>query len=394
MKFSAYRLPEVTFLLNQILKTEWGFEGFVVTDYTSINEMVDHGVVANEKEAGALAVNAGVDMDMQGAVYYKYLAQLIKEKKVSERKIDEAVRRILRVKFQLGLFDDPYRYSDVSRQEATLLAPEHLKAARDMARKSMVLLKNQGQTLPLSKDLKSIALIGPLANSQADLLGSWHAAGFAEDCVSLLSGLQEAVGANTNIMYAKACEIEGGDQSGFPSALAIASQADVIIAAVGEDWRMSGEAASRSNIDLPGHQEALIKALSSLGKPLVVVLMNGRPLALTEVHEQADALLETWYAGTMGGPAIADVLFGDYNPSGRLPLTFPRNVGQIPIHYDMKNTGRPMDPNDKYTSKYLDVPNTPLYPFGYGLSYTQFEYSDPVVNQSSFSPKEKNYQLK
>lgn len=376
------------FLLDQILKTEWGFDGFVVTDYTSINEMVDHGVVADEKGAGALAANAGVDMDMQGAVFYNYLAQLVKEKKVSEQQIDEAVRRILRIKFQLGLFDDPYRYSDVSRQEAALLAPEHLEAAREVARKSMVLLKNEGSTLPLSKDLKSIAVIGPLADSQADLLGSWHAAGFAEDCVSLLSGLEDAVSSNTNIMYAKGCEILGGDQSGFPAALTIASQADVIIAAVGERWNMSGEAASRSNIDLPGHQKALIKALSGLGKPLVVVLMNGRPLALPEVHEQADAILESWYAGTMGGPAIADVLFGDYNPSGKLPITFPRNLGQVPIHYDMKSTGRPMDPNDKYTSKYIDVANTPLYPFGYGLSYTQFEYGDPVVNQSSFGPKE------
>ncbi len=375
-------------LIDQILKTEWNFNGFIVTDYTSINEMVDHGVVADEKEAGELAANAGVDMDMQGAVFYNYLAQSVKEKKVSKQQIDEAVRRVLRIKFQLGLFDDPYRYSDVSRQEAALLAPEHLEAARDVARKSMVLLKNDRQTLPLSKELKSIAVIGPLATSQADLLGSWHAAGFAEDCVSLLSGLKDAVSSNTSVMYAKGCDVIGGDQSGFAPALTIASQADVIIAAVGEGWDMSGEAASRSNIDLPGHQKALIKALSGLGKPLVLVLMNGRPLALPEVHQQADAMLETWYAGTMGGPAIADVLFGDYNPSGRLPVTFPRNVGQVPIHYNMKNTGRPMDPNDKYTSKYLDVENTPLYPFGYGLSYTQFEYSDPTVNKSTFGPTE------
>jgi beta-glucosidase len=374
------------YLLTEILRDEWGFNGFVVTDYTSINEMIPHGVVADEKEAGELALTAGVDMDMQGAVFYNHLRQSLKEGKVTEAQIDQAVMRILRVKMLLGLFDDPYRYSDVQRQEETILAEAHLEKAREVARKSMVLLKNNG-VLPLSKSGQKIALIGPLADSQADLLGSWHAAGSAEDAITLKTALEDMLAPSSTLLHARGCEVEGEDRSGFPEALAAARQADVAVLAVGENWWMSGEAASRSELDLPGVQLELIKAIKETGTPVVVVLMNGRPLAIPEVDETADAILETWFAGTMGGPAIADIILGDANPSGRLPVTFPRNVGQVPLYYSMKNTGRPMEPNNKYTTKYLDVPNTPLYPFGYGLGYTTFEYGEPSASAETFSEK-------
>jgi len=372
------------YLLTEILRDEWGFDGFVVTDYTSINEMIPHGVVADEKEAGELALTAGVDMDMQGAVFYDHLMQSLKEDKVTEAQIDQAVRRVLRAKMLLGLFDDPYRYSDVQRQEETILAEAHLEKAREVARKSMVLLKNNG-VLPLSKAGQKIALIGPLADSKADLLGSWHAAGSAEDAITLKTALEDMLASSSTLLHAKGCEVEGDDRSGFPEALAAARQSDVAILVVGENWWMSGEAASRSEIDLPGVQLELIKAIKETGTPVVVVLMNGRPLAIPEVDETADAILETWFAGTMGGPAMADILLGDANPSGRLPVTFPRNVGQVPLYYSMKKTGRPMDPDNKYTSKYLDVPNSPLYPFGYGLGYTTFEYAKPSASDETFS---------
>lgn len=373
------------FLLTQILRDEWDFEGFVVTDYTSINEMLDHGVVANLQEAGELALTAGVDMDMQGAVFYDHLEASVREGKVDEADIDRAVLRVLRVKMLLGLFDAPYRYSDTQREARTILAEAHLQAARDVARKSMVLLKNNG-VLPLSSAGQKIALIGPLADSQEDLLGSWHAAGRSEEVISLRQALNQQIDSTSEVIYARGCAVEGDDRSGFPAALAAARQADVAVVAVGEKWWMSGEAASRAFLDLPGQQAALIQTIKETGTPVVVVLMNGRPLAIPDVHESADAILETWFAGTMGGPAIADVLLGDYNPSGRLPVTFPRTVGQVPLHYAMKNTGRPLDPDDKYTSKYLDVPNTPLYPFGYGLSYTTFTYQKPEVSDTTFRP--------
>ncbi|MEZ4983690.1 MAG: glycoside hydrolase family 3 C-terminal domain-containing protein [Saprospiraceae bacterium] len=286
----------------------------------------------------------------------------------------------MRLKFALGLFDDPYRYSDVEREKQTVFSAANREAARDVARQSIVLLKNDQQTLPLSKQLRSIAVVGPLADSQSDLLGAWHADGRAQDCTTLLTGIRQALGSKVAIKYAKGCEVEGTDRSGFAAAIRATKQADAVVVAVGEkDW-MSGEAASRVDISLPGIQSELVKALAATGKPVILVLMNGRPLAIPELHESADALLETWFLGTEAGPAIADVLFGDYNPSGKLPVTFPRHVGQIPIFYNMKNTGRPMDPNSKYTSKYLDMPNTPLYPFGYGLSYTTFEYGSLALS--------------
>ena len=372
-------------LMQDILRYEWGFDGFVVTDYTSINEMVPHGYAKDEKHAGELALNAGVDMDMQGAVFYNYLKTSLQEGKVTIAQIDEAVRRILRIKFELGLFSDPYRYNDPAREHQYVLSEEHLAAARDVARKSIVLLKNTNSVLPIPKSIGNIAVIGPLADAKADQLGSWHAAGNADDCVSLIEGIRAKVGPSAQVTLARGCDVNSTDNSGFAEALANAQNADMIIAAVGEHEWMSGEAASRSMIGLPGMQRELVQALIATGKPVVVVLMNGRPLAIPWVAEHAPAILETWFGGTQAGHAIADVLFGDYNPSGKLPVTFPRNEGQIPIFLAMKNTGRPMQPENKYTSKYLDVPNTPLYPFGYGLSYTQFTYAPVQVDKKEFT---------
>jgi beta-glucosidase len=363
-------------LLTDILREEWQFDGFVVTDYTSINEMVDHGNVANLKEAGELALTSGVDMDMQGAVFYDHMEKSLEEGKVTMAQIDQAVRRILKIKEELGLFDDPFKYCQPSRQESTLLSEEHLEFAREIARKSIVLLKNDKQVLPIDPGSK-IALIGPLADTQYDLLGSWHGAGNANDCITPLRGMQAQ--STGGVHYVKGCEINGEDRSGFEEAIQLAKSADIVVLAIGESANMSGEAACRTDIGLPTVQLDLAKAIVETGKPVVVVLMNGRPMAIPWLDENTDAILETWYLGTQAGNAIADVIYGKYNPSGKLPVTFPRNVGQIPIFYYMKNTGRPMEENDKYTSKYLDSENSPLYPFGYGLSYSDFKYSDLSV---------------
>lgn len=367
------------YLLTQILRDEWGFEGFVVTDYTSINEMVPHGYARDEKHAAELAINAGVDMDMQGSVFNDYLAVLVDEGKVNEKTIDIAVRRILTMKYKLGLFEDPYRYSDPVREEELVMTDEHMEFARDFSRKSIVLLKNESNTLPLTDDVKSIALIGPMADNQRDMIGSWSAAGDYAKSVTLKQGIINRQGNLTRINYAKGTTVNDPDRSGFPEAIRAAAASEVVIMALGEHYWQSGEAASRSNIDLPGVQEELFNEIVKLGKPVIVVLMNGRPLTLENVDQKASAILETWFLGTTAGDAIADVLFGDYNPSGKLPVTFPRNVGQIPIFYNHKNTGRP-ESESKFTSKYLDVPNSPLYPFGYGLSYTTFEYSDITLS--------------
>ena len=373
------------YLFTDILREEWGFDGFVVTDYTAINELIPHGVAADSAHAGALAVNAGVDMDMQGSVYHYHLADLAEQGAVSEETIDESVRRILRYKFKLGLFDDPYRYSDVGREKELLLNDRHLEIARQMARESIVLLKNESNLLPLNKNIDTLAVIGPLADNRQAMIGSWSAAGDYTDAVTLLDGIKEAVSQSTEIIYTKGADITGDDRAGFEEAVIAAEQADVVVLALGEAALMSGEAASRSDITLPGVQQELIREVLKTGTPVVLVLMNGRPLDLTWEDEHVPAILETWFAGTMGGPAIADVLFGDYNPSGKITATFPRSVGQIPIHYDMKPTGRPFDADNKYTSKYLDISNDPLYPFGYGLSYTTFEYSDISLDKARFS---------
>lgn len=370
------------FLLTEILREEWNFEGFVVSDYTSINEMVAHGVVADLKAAGELAINAGMDMDMQGAVYYEHLPDLIEEGKVREETINASVRRILEEKYRLGLFDDPYRYVSEQREQDSVMTAEYLEAARDIARKSIVLLKNEEEVLPLDKEGQTIAVIGPLADNKKELIGSWSAAGDWQQAVSLLEGIRELAGEGNEIVYTKGANINDDSTQAFQEAIEVAQSADVVVLALGEEALMSGEAASRSMIDLPGVQEALAKEIHALGKPMVVVLMNGRPLTIPWLAENADAILETWFLGHQAGPAIADVLFGEYNPSGKLPVTFPRNVGQIPIFYNQKMTGRPISDN-KYTSKYLDVPNTPLYPFGFGLSYTSFDYSDLQLSTQS-----------
>lgn len=374
-------------LLRDILRDEWKFKGLVVTDYTSINEMIPHGVVANEKEAGELALNAGVDMDMQGAVYYNHLAQSVKEGKVNVEQIDQSVRYILRIKYLLGLFEDPYRYSNIEREKSTILSKENQDAARDVSRKSIVLLKNDSNALPIAKTGRTIAVIGPLADNKSELIGAWSGAGEAKDCVTLLQGIRAKAGGG-KVEYAKGCTLDTIERMGFKAAVDLAKRSDIIVVAVGEKANMSGEAASRSMIGLPGVQMELVQQLVATGKPVVVVLMNGRPLVFPWIADNATAIVETWFLGTQAGNAIADVLFGDYNPSGKLPITFPRNEGQIPIFYNMKYTGRPFDANNKYTSKYLDVPNTPQYPFGFGLSYTTFTYSDIRVNKTTFTPRE------
>lgn len=361
------------YLLTNILRNEWGFKGFVVTDYTSMNEMVNHGVIADEKEAGELSLNAGVDMDMQGSIYQRFLKQSLKQGKVLQKQIDEAARRVLRLKFELGLFDDPYKFCNEERQKATLLSADHRKAARDVSRKSIVLLKNDKNALPLQRNQK-IALIGPLADNKSELIGNWNGAGNADDCVTVAGGLQ-----GWNVTQVKGCDIEGTDKSGFEAALAAARNADVVVAVVGEKAMMSGEAASRTEITLPGVQEELILELCKTGKPVVVILMNGRPLAIPQIAQNATAILETWWLGTEAGNAIADVLSGAYNPAGRLPMSFPRSVGQVPVFYNERSTGRPYNPDSKWTSRYIDEVNAPLYPFGFGLSYTTFSYSQPTA---------------
>lgn len=367
-------------LLTDLLRKEWGFTGFVVTDYTAINEMVQHRVLANEKEAGELALNAGVDMDMQGAVYQRFLEQSLKEGKVKMTDIDEAVRRILRIKFMLGLFENPYKFSDEAREARTVFSAAHRVAARDVARRSIVLLKNKNNVLPLQKNAR-IALIGPLADNKVDMIGPWSASGEGDKCVSLIEGIRAAA-PKSSLIHVRGCEVEGTDRSGFEAAVTTARSADVVVVAVGERAAMSGEASSRTMIGLPGVQTELVQALAGTGKPVVVVLTNGRPLAIPEVADTATAILETWFLGTEAGNAIADVLFGDYNPSGKLTMSFPRHVGQVPVFYNEKSTGRPFDPVSKWTTKYLDMPNSPQFPFGFGLSYTTFRYSIPSVDKN------------
>lgn len=375
-------------LLTDILRDEWGFDGFVVTDYTSMNELIPHGIASDANEAGKLAIFAGVDMDMEGGIFQNNLPQLIEQGIVPESLIDQAVMRILRAKWQLGLFDDPYRYCNPEKVQERLMTSENLNTALCMAQGSIVLLKNQNQTLPLSKNATKIAVIGPLADNKVDAMGCWTGAGDSKDVVTLLEGIKAIVGKETQIAYAKGCDIDSKDTQGFNEAIQLAKDSDVIIAALGESAAMSGEAASRAYLNIPGVQEDLLKQLHQTGKPVILVLMNGRPLVLTWPDQNIPAILECWQLGTQTGNAIASVLFGDYNPSGKLPITFPRCEGQIPIYYNYKTTGRPVS-SEKYTSKYLDIPNTPLYPFGYGLSYTRFAYSDLELSKPTITSEEK-----
>ena len=368
-------------LQRDILKGKWNFQGFVVSDWGSIGEMVAHGYSKDLKAAALSAITAGSDMDMESVAYKNNLAQLVKEGKVSIDLVDDAVKRILRKKFELGLFDDPYRYSDEKRAEKALNNPENRKAALEVAQKSIVLLKNENQTLPLSKNLKTIAFIGPMVKEYKENMGFWSVelpnVDYNKWIVSQWDGLQNKVGKNTKLLYAKGCEVDGDNKDGFAEAVATAKQADVVILSIGERRDMSGEAKSRSDIHLPGVQEDLVKAIQATGKPVVVLINAGRPLVFNWTADNVPAIVYTWWLGTEAGNAIANVLFGDYNPSGKLPMTFPREVGQIPIYYNHFSTGRPAkDENqNNYVSAYIDLKNSPKFPFGFGLSYTKFDYS-------------------
>ncbi|HEV7798277.1 MAG TPA: glycoside hydrolase family 3 N-terminal domain-containing protein [Pyrinomonadaceae bacterium] len=365
------------FTLTEVLRGEWKFDGFVVSDYTSVEELIKHGVATDGAEAAREALSAGVDMEMVSRLYNQHAGELIKERQLSQRTIDEAVRRILRVKFRLGLFEKPY--ADEALERTAIFNSANVAAAREIAARSLVLLKNDHNVLPLAKNVRSIALIGPLADSRPDMLGSWTGDGKTEAAVTLLQGIKAKL-PQTKINYARGCDVNCDQADGFEEARRAAKESDVAIIAVGESADMSGEAASRSSLDLPGRQLDLVKAVQAAGKPTVVVLMNGRPLTINWIALNSPAILETWFAGSQAGNAIADVIFGDVNPGGKLPVTFPRAVGQIPLYYNHKNTGRPPDANNKYTSKYLDVDWRPLFPFGYGLSYTQFKITNLQVS--------------
>jgi beta-glucosidase len=392
-------------LLTDVLRTEWGFDGFVVSDYTGISEMINHGI-GDLQTVSAKALTAGLDMDMVSEGLLNTLSQSVKDGKVTEQQIEAACRRILKAKFILGLFDDPYRYCNVDRSKAEVYTDANRAEARKAATQSFVLLKNDGNILPIKKSA-SIALVGPLADAKENMTGTWSVAARFSESISLREGLQKALGANTKILYAKGSNLDEDSTLEANStlfgkslhrdkrsaatireeAVRIARSADVIVAAVGEAAEMSGEAASRTNIDIPETQRELLKALLKTGKPVVVVLFTGRPLTLTWEQKNIPAILNVWFGGSEAGDAIADVLFGDVNPSGKLSATFPQNVGQVPLYYAHKNTGRPLRGPwfQKFQSNYLDVPNEPLYPFGFGLSYTTFEYGDLKLDKNEMT---------
>ena len=365
------------FLYTDVLRRQWGFKGFVVTDYTAMNELIPHGVARDEKEAAQKAVWAGIDMDMNGSVYIQNLPSLVEEGKVPEMLIDRAVRPILEMKYLLGLFDDPYRYLDNEREKNTIMRPEFLDMAREAGRKSVVLLKNDRQFFPINRNKpQTVALIGPMVKDRINQNGEWAGRGNREQSVSLYEGLTAAYkDTPVKFVYAQGCDLTTNDRSGFAEALAVARRADLVLAVMGEDFNWSGEAASKVDIRLPEAQRELLKQLSALGKPVGLVLMTGRPLDLSWEDANLPAIMQAWYLGTMAGYSLADVISGDYNPAGHLTLSFPRSVGQLPLYYNHKNTGRPIDPaspKTDYRSFYIDEENTPLYPFGYGLSYTTF----------------------
>lgn len=381
-----------SYLMRSLLKGDWKFNGFVVSDWGSVGEMINHGFSADNKEAALQAITAGCDMDMESRSYTRHLAQLVREKKVPVKLVDDAVRRILRKKFELGLFDDPFRYSNQARQENQYDRADHRAAARSIAAKSIVLLKNEQQILPLKKKAGKIALIGPFGRAVRDHLGFWSF-DWPDDSsriVTIYDAIREKITSGTEIRYAPGCGISDSSTAGFAEAVALASSSDVAIITVGEARDMSGEAKSRSNIHLPGVQEELIKAVKATGKPVIVLIAGGRPLIFNWTADHADAILFTWWLGMEAGHAIADVLFGDYNPSGKLPMTFPRTEGQIPVYYNHYNTGRPAADENQvfYVSAYTDLPNSPKFPFGYGLSYTKFSYSTIQLNKTTIKKGE------
>jgi beta-glucosidase len=374
-------------LIEDLLRKAWGWDGLMVSDYTGVMELMPHGVAATPEDAGRLALHAGVDVDMVSQIYVNDLPAAVKAGRVPMAQVDASVRRVLNAKYRLGLFDDPFRYcsDDGARERALTLTPAHREAARRMAQKSLVLLENEGNVLPLSRSLRTLAVIGPLADHQRAMLGNWAVAGREADAVTPLDGLKAALGDRTRLIVARGADIDGMDTSGFGAAVRAAEQADAVVMFLGEHPDMSAEANNRTSLDLPGVQQQLALAVAATGKPVVVVLLNGRPLSIGALQGRVPAILEAWFPGVEGGHAITDVLFGDVNPSAKLPVTFPRNVGQVPIYYAHKNTGRPPRENEKYTSKYLDVPWTPLYPFGHGLSYTTFRYEAPVVQHAKLT---------
>ncbi len=398
-------------LLTELLRNQWGFKGFVVTDYTATNEMINHGM-GDLQSVSVLALKAGTDMDMVGEGFLTTLKKSLDENKVSLRDIDLACRRVLEAKYKLGLFDDPYRYMNEERAKTDIMTPENIKSAREIAERSIVLLKNDKLILPLKKS-GTIAVIGPLANNKGDMLGTWAMGGDQSNVSSIVDGLKKMGGMAVNILYAKGSEFTDNPQLAksinafarpeqmkqaepvispgqlLKEALQTADKADVIVAVLGEPSAWSGEASSLSDIGLQRVQQNLLKALLKIGKPVVLVLINGRPMTLGWENENVSAILEAWAGGTEAGNAVANVLFGNYNPSGKLTTTFPLNVGQIPIYYNHKNTGRPYDPKNKFTSKYLDIPNEPVYPFGYGMSYSNFDYSDIRLSKTQLQGDEK-----
>ena len=376
-------------LLTSVLRNQWGFNGVVVSDWTAIKELQSHGVAADSAAAGLLALRAGVDVDMVSGIYLTKLPVLVREGKISEDLINQAARRVLKAKYDLGLFNDPFKYHNSQREQNNILTAENLQLAREMARKSIVLLKNSDNILPLKKNLKSIAVIGELAADKVSPLGAWAGIGDTHDVISILEGIKGAISPETKVYFQAAYDSNGFENNReFQKASDVAKKCELVILVLGEPARMSGEAASRSDISLPNDQIKLLRMLIKNNKPLVVILMNGRPLALDEVAKETSTILETWHLGVQMGNAVADVLFGDYNPSGKLVVTFPRTTGQIPIYYNHKNTGRPPDVNDHYTSKYIDLDWTPLFPFGYGLSYTNYKYSDIFCSRSSITIKD------
>jgi beta-glucosidase len=370
-------------LLDGVLRRRWGFSGMSVSDYDAVSDLITHGIAATPLDASRQAIQAGLDIEIGNQFFRLNLPYLVSNGQVPMATVDNAVRRVLKAKQQLGLFDDPYRYSDITRQRLLSQTPQARALAREAAQKSIVLLKNADSLLPLSKELHNILVVGSLATDVAASLENCMAAERPIGAISILQGIQNAASPASRVIYVPGASPSSQDTQGIAAAQNAAQEADVIVAVLGETSNMSGEANSRASLDLPGAQNALLRALLKTGKPVVVILRNGRPLALTGTVERAPAIIESWFLGTEAGNAVADVLFGDTNPSGKLPMTFPRSVGQVPIYYAHKNTGRPVvDQDDSWTSRYIDQPSTPLYPFGFGLSYTTFSYGTPQLSSS------------
>lgn len=387
-------------LQRNILKGDWDYEGFIVSDWASISEMIEHGFARDKKHAAEIAINAGSDMDMEGGAYETSLVQLVEEGKVDEALIDDAVKRVLRVKFKMGLFEDPYRYSNTETLK-NISFEDHRKASRDIAKKSIVLLKNENALLPITSSVKNIAVIGPLANDKDSPIGNWRGQGEANSAVSVVEGIRNAVGKDVKVNYAKGADLGMGersflmplkinktDKSGFAEAVEVAKNAEVVVMVLGEDAFQAGEGRSQVNIGLAGVQQELLEEIYKVNKNIILVLINGRPMEITWASENLPAIAVAWQLGTESGNAIADVLFGKYNPSGKLPVSFPRAVGQEPLYYNQKNTGRPYSDQHVTFSGYTDSPKDALYPFGFGLSYTTFEYGSPELSAQEMNPED------